>query len=516
MGSAAKPCVYQPSDAGPGSLRSQNLPTAFPDEAFPPIARTFFRRGRGSIVDEVTGTIFTAGRPRILLAIAGLLALIATADWYVGTRASLGVFYIVPMAAGATVFGAPGIILLAIVCASLRSLFDLPNPPHIEELLRFIFATLAYASSGLLIAALIRNRELTIAHLARLRQERELRRGAEEQLRILVDSSPAAILTVDETGTVLAANRATNGLFVIPESQTMKGRAIGSYLPVLADALQFDPGPEGLRTATQSQGQRENGEVFLANAWFSSYRTPEGMRLAAIVVDSSEEMREREQQSFRQLSEGNRIAAAAVFHEVRNLCGAISVISANLREKHGIAQDEDFQALTSLAGGLEKIVAVELRSRAGDTLEEVKLGAVLDDLRIVIEPDWREIGGLVRWHIPRTAPAVLADNHGLLQVFLNLAHNSHRAVEECSVRELSIAASVEDQKVIVRFLDSGAGVRAPERLFAPFQPGANRTGLGLYVSRAVVRSYGGDLRFEPRASGACFAVELQIARSGVS
>ena len=84
------------------------------------------------------------------------------------------------------------------------------------------------------------------------------------------------------------------------------------------------------------------------------------------------------------------------------------------------------------------------------------------------------------------------------------------------MRELSIAAAVEDQKVIVRFLDSGAGVRAPERLFAPFQPGANRTGLGLYVSRAVVRSYGGDLRFEPQTSGACFAVELQIAPSGVS
>jgi two-component system sensor kinase FixL len=464
----------------------------------------------------VIGVIFKARRSRILAAIAGLIALIATADWYVGTRASLGVFYIVPMVLGATVLPRQGIVLLAFICSSLRSLFDLPSPPYIEELLRFVFATLAYASCGLLVSALIRNRELTIAHLANLRREQELRREAEDQLRILVDSSPAAVLTVDDRGTILAANRATSTLFMIPESETMKGRAIDGYLPVLADALQFDPGPEGLRTATQSQGQRENGEVFLANAWFSSYKTPEGRRLAAIVVDSSEEMREREEQSFRQLSEGNRIAAAAVFHEVRNFCGAISVISANLRQKHGNMQDEDFQALTSLASGLEKIVAVELRSRVGDTLEKVLLGSVLDDLRIVIEPAWREIGGVVFWHIPRTAPRVVADGHGLLQVFLNLAHNSHRAVQERPAqdrpwRELSIEASVEEQKVVVRFVDSGRGVSSPECLFAPFQPGANGTGLGLYVSRAVVRSYGGDLRFEPQALGSCFAVELQIA-----
>jgi two-component system sensor kinase FixL len=447
----------------------------------------------------------------VLAAIAGIITLIAAADWYAGTSASLGVFYILPMVIGATILPWFGILLLGIVCSSLRSLFDLPPPPYVEELLRFIFATLAYASSGLLVAALIRNRELTIAHLANIRREQELRREAEEQLRILAESSPAAILTVDGDGIVLAANRATNALFMIPEGETMKGRTIGSWLPVLADALQFDPGPGGLRTATQSQGFRENGEVFLANAWFSSYKTPEGMRLAAIVVDSSEEMREREEQSFRQLSEGSRIAAAAVFHEVRNLCGAISMISSNLKEKHGVSQDEDLQALTSLAGGLEKIVAVELRSRAGDTLDEVNLGNILDDLRIVIEPDWRETGGSVRWEIPRAVPRVLADSHGLLQVFLNLAHNSRRAVKGRAVEELSITVCVEEQKVIVRFADSGTGVNAPEKLFAPFQTGANGTGLGLYVSRAVARSYGGDLRFEPRASGACFAVELQIA-----
>jgi signal transduction histidine kinase len=284
---------------------------------------------------------------------------------------------------------------------------------------------------------------------------------------------------------------------------------------MLADALHVDPGPDGLRAEAEAPGQRENGEIFLARAWFSSYATEEGKRLAAIVVDASEELRDREEQSLLQLSERNRIAASAVFHEVRNLSGAISVVAANLRQKHRFPDDEDSQALASLVRGLESVASVELHARPADSPEVTDLRNVLDDLRIVIEQDWREIEGAVQWQVPADIPHVLGARHGLLQVFLNLAHNSRRAVESSTRRELSICVSVNDNtndnRMIVRFLDSGPGVEAPERLFAPFQPGANGTGLGLYISRAVMRGYGGDLRFEPAGTGSCFTVELQVA-----
>jgi len=37
------------------------------------------------------------------------------------------------------------------------------------------------------------------------------------------------------------------------------------------------------------------------------------------------------------------------------------------------------------------IASVELQSRVHETLEKVGLQQVLNDLRIVIDPDWREI-----------------------------------------------------------------------------------------------------------------------------
>jgi len=139
----------------------------------------------------------------------------------------------------------------------------------------------------------------------------------------------------------------------------------------------------------------------------------------------------------------------------------------------------------------------------------VSLREVLNNLRILIEPDWNDIGGTIRWQLPNALPLVIAEPHGILQAFLNLAQNSHRAVQQCAVRELIVTVSQEAFGAVVRVRDSGPGVAAPERLFKPFQEGAFGTGMGLYVSRVLVRSYGGELRFEPENSGSCFAIELQ-------
>lgn len=451
----------------------------------------------GQGLESLIGGLLRAGKMRVLSATAAGIVLIALADRQVGNRASLGLLYVLPMMVAASVLPPLGTVTLAIVCSLLRSWFDLPSP-GVEMLLRFAFAVVAYTGCGLIVTALIRNR-----------REQELRRDVEEQLKVLAESSPAAILTADAEGLVLASNHAANALF-LAEGETLQGKPIGAYIPLLADALKFDTGREGLRTAAQCQGRRENGEIFLAHTWFSSYVTVGGRRLAAIVVDSSEEMREREEEGLRQLMRGNRIAAAAVSHEVRNLCDAISVVFSNLREKNLITHDEDFQGLTSLVGGLERIASFELQSRVREALGEVRLQDVLDDLRIVIEQDWSEIGGRVIWNLPSHMPPVLGERHGLLQAFLNLAQNSHRAVQTGPARELRITVSIEERIAGIRFQDSGPGIAEPDRLFEPFQSGADGSGLGLYVSRAVVRSYGGDLHFEPQAGGACFLVEVPI------
>lgn len=100
-----------------------------------------------------------------------------------------------------------------------------------------------------------------------------------------------------------------------------------------------------------------------------------------------------------------------------------------------------------------------------------------------------------------------------MQVFLNLITNSVRALSKNGDRVLSITAKNDGNQVLIEFADNGGGVAHPEHLFRPFQAGAVATGLGLYLSRAFMRSFGGELHYLPIPDGACFVVCLTPALS---
>src|SRR5579862_2968852 len=115
-----------------------------------------------------------AGKTKMLAVVAWLIALIAVMDWGVGNTVSLGVLYILPMMLGALVLRPYETAALALVCALLRSRFDVPST-HVEAALRLVFASLSYFMSGLFVTALVRNRHLVAEHLARIQEEQALR-----------------------------------------------------------------------------------------------------------------------------------------------------------------------------------------------------------------------------------------------------------------------------------------------------------------------------------------------------
>jgi signal transduction histidine kinase len=268
--------------------------------------------------------------------------------------------------------------------------------------------------------------------------------------------------------------------------------------------------PRVFRTTLQCTGKRSDGEVFLAGVWFSTYSTISGPRLAAIIVDLSEDLRNREDLSLDYLLKNTRILMGAVSHEIRNLCGAVLVVHKNLSRVKELESNEDFNALATLVQGLERVSALEMGSTTAQNGEVVELTSVLDEFRILIETAYHESEIEMRWEVQEPLPLVWADRYGLIQVFLNLAKNSRRAMASTAVKRLRIAAAEENGTVTIRFEDTGTGVAAPEKLFRPFQSRAGSSGLGLYVSRAIMRSFGGDLSFEPRSEGCCFAVVVPL------
>ena len=451
-----------------------------------------------------------ANRAKLLVIAGFLVTAIAVIDWLIEPYVSLGFLYLFPVMIVGGYLSRKQIIGVALVCALLQEAFsDLPEQ---EALVRLVFSSAGFIGTGLFISELLHNRRIILKHVEELKDQINLRQHAEEELRILVESSPAAIITIDSNGKILLANEAAQQLLA-PGTQPIRGQAISPYLPSLQTAVQTRPS-RVFRTTLQCRGQMSNGETFLAGIWFSTYTSISGPRLAAIVVDLSEDLRSREDLSLDHLLKNSRILMSAVAHEVRNLCGAVLVVQKNLSRLSELQHNEDFQALSMLVQSLEKISAMELQVSPTQDAGAVELTWVLDELRVLIESAYHESEMEIDWQIQDPLPRVWADRYGLVQVFLNLARNSQRAMQCSETKRLCVSASDEGSTVVIRFADTGVGISSPENLFRPFQRGADSSGLGLYVSRAIVHSFGGELLYERRSRGCCFAVVLPSLFTG--
>jgi PAS domain S-box-containing protein len=443
-------------------------------------------------------------RAKALLASGVAIAAIAVMDWKVKPNVSLGFLYIFPILVLALFARRWQIVSVAAAGGVLREVLS-PLPWDEDAAARVLMGLVAFLGAGLFVSELARNRKLAVEHAVQLNQQIGLREELQEELRVLVESSPAAIFTLDAGGRILLANEAAQRLLAF-EGQVMTGEAIGPYLGALLSALE---GPHSLlRTSMECIGRRRNGEVFLAHVWFSTYQTASGARLAAIALDVSEQLRDREALGLGSVAAASRVLFGAVSHEVRNLAAAAAVAHANLARASDLTENEDFKVLGALVQGLERIASSDLRIGSNRAADSIDLHSVFDELRIVLEPAFREEGMDLEWKLASGLPRVLADPHSLLQIFLNLAQNSQREMSACQERRLTVSASCEEDSVVVRFEDTGPGVRSPAELFQPFQGGGRATGLGLFVSRTIARSFAGDLRHEPRRQGSCFAVRL--------
>jgi len=117
-------------------------------------------------------------------------------------------------------------------------------------------------------------------------------------------------------------------------------------------------------------------------------------------------------------------------------------------------------------------------------------------------------------------PPIAGSAHRIGQVLLNLLLNAAQAIPpgRAGENEIRVSASVDGPLVAVEVRDTGSGI-APEvrdRLFQPFattKPDGQGTGLGLFISRELVRSLGGEIEVQSQpGAGTAFTVRLPWAK----
>ncbi len=222
--------------------------------------------------------------------------------------------------------------------------------------------------------------------------------------------------------------------------------------------------------------------------------------------------------------------AAGVAHEILNPLGAISGAVQILRRQEGDLErlaiyGDILGQIDRVSGTLRHMLDMARPSRSGWIA--CSLNAILERTLHFLRFDPRSAQVEIELHLDPTIPLILAMEDALSQVFLNIAINALDAMESnpsTSPRRLTVSSSHLgerwDPRLRITFRDSGPGIPpgVAERIFESYfttkDPGKG-TGLGLAVSRQIIKEHEGTLRTLPvDGDGACLVIELPLKPPG--
>jgi two-component system sensor kinase FixL len=406
-----------------------------------------------------------------------------------------------------------GVIGAAVATLLIQVGFMAGAAPRLDasSLIEIQFFLVTLALTALLLGAVLAERANALARVAQ----------SEAEQRALLATAPDAVLATDLAGQITSANLAALRLFEAADSEIL-GTALADRFP----ALLLQDGVERRRLA----GIRANDERFSAEIACVRLDPPARAGYLLIVRDMTDHDRAQTQLRERDtaLSRAMRFAlagelATAITHELNqpitalvSYLKAVEILAAPL----GAHDSRLVDALRKATR--ESLRASDVLKRLRDFYRSGAVNAILIDVEASVaevlsafaERAARLGADLTREiHVTRE---VSTDRIQLQMVLHNLVANALDAVAdvESGSRRVHVAVTTQRDQLQVFVSDSGRGV-LPDiqgRLFEPFVTSKlDGMGLGLAISRTLLRSQGGELRLDasgPR--GARFSVELPL------
>jgi signal transduction histidine kinase/pSer/pThr/pTyr-binding forkhead associated (FHA) protein len=153
-------------------------------------------------------------------------------------------------------------------------------------------------------------------------------------------------------------------------------------------------------------------------------------------------------------------------------------------------------------------------------IEDTNLNQIVKDVLELLAGRAKEVAARVETRLEASLPVVQADPEGLHRALLNILSNAFDAVEERPKPQVGVVTALDNEEGWARItvIDNGVGIPA-QRLLDIFKPfistkGAKGTGLGLAVSRKILREHGGDILVQSQpGKGSRFILRLPIKSS---
>jgi signal transduction histidine kinase len=247
----------------------------------------------------------------------------------------------------------------------------------------------------------------------------------------------------------------------------------------------------------------------------------------AIAVAHQAALAVEETRYHQAMLQAERLAAigqtiAALSHHIKNILQGLrsgsEIMRMGLKEKNDGLIQQGWRITEKNQGKIYDLV-MDMLSYSKERVPAVEATDLNEMVREVVDllaPRAQELGVNLEVSLAQDLPSVQVDPEGIHRALLNIVGNGLDAVEGRPDPKVTVGTRTgEEGWVRIIVLDNGVGI-APEQLADIFRPfvstkGSRGTGLGLPVSRKILREHGGDIIVQSQPQvGSKFTLKLPI------
>lgn len=146
-------------------------------------------------------------------------------------------------------------------------------------------------------------------------------------------------------------------------------------------------------------------------------------------------------------------------------------------------------------------------------LEQTDLNDLIKELVTLVKTDFDQSGIELSYESQENDCKILIDPKLISQVVINLLKNAKEALSETNQPKVSIVLAKDEFTFSLMISDNGVGIpeELREDIFVPFFTTKKQgTGIGLSLSRQIMKAHGGDLRLMDSTNGCLFQVSIPL------
>lgn len=341
-------------------------------------------------------------------------------------------------------------------------------------------------------------------------------RAQEQYFETIIEQAATGLLTFNEKGHVLLTNSAARKLLGL-EPFTHISQLDKVEKGLAREFMGLKPDGHKLINLTNERGVMQLSVRATAMLVKNKYVT------LVSIQDIRNELDEKETESWIRLI---RVLTHEIMNSIAPITSLSETISGYYESQNELkkAEDIDEQIISNTVRGLKVIRErgaglvkfVEsyrkLTHLHDPVCKNVNLHVLLEKVKVLLfsEFNFRSTGFSIT--LQNTDIKVFVDENLFSQVLINLVRNSLEALQNQENGRIVIRAlPLPNEHVLIEVTDNGPGIEAGllDKIFVPFfTTRENGSGIGLSLSRQIIRLHGGTLNVKSQPGNTCFEIVL--------